>query len=133
MSTDVLLRYLSACREASVPGRQRPGLNVVSLRGQRLDWYAPVAINHRLAAISGLFAFAVMRDPALTNPVPKGREARWASAGERNGLLAHVADPSPVRCCGCANHAGCPAGWTGARPPTCWPACGRGGTGRSPG
>jgi len=73
-----------------VPGRPG-GPNVVSLGGRRLDQYATTTINRRLAAISGLFAFAAMRDPGLKSPVPKGREARRTVPGERNGLLAHVA------------------------------------------
>jgi integrase/recombinase XerD len=90
VTTDVLLRFLSACREARVAGRPG-GPNVVTLGGRRLDQYAAATINRRLAAISGLFAFASMRDPGVRNPVPKGRDARWAAHGERNGLLAHVA------------------------------------------
>jgi site-specific recombinase XerD len=89
VTTDVLLRFLAACRQARVPGR--PGPNVVSLGGRRLDQYAAATINHRLIAVSGMFAFRSMRDPDAPNPVPKGREARRASAGERNGLLAHAA------------------------------------------
>ena len=88
MTTGVLLRFLAACREARVPGR--PGPNVVSLGGRRLDQYAAATINHRLIAIAGLFAFRAMRDPDAPSPVPKGREARRA-AGERRGLLAHAA------------------------------------------
>ena len=87
VTTDVLLRFLAACREARMPGR--PGPNVVSLGGRRLDQYAAATINHRLIAIAGLFAFRAMRDPDAPNPVPKGREARRA-AGERSGLLAHA-------------------------------------------
>jgi integrase/recombinase XerD len=89
VTTDVLLRFLAACREAKVAGR--PGPNVVSMAGRRLDHYAAATINHRMIAISGMFAFRGMRDPDAPNPVPKGREARRTSAGERNGLLAHVA------------------------------------------
>jgi len=89
VDTDVLLRFLAACRQAIVPGR--PGPNVLGMDGRRLDGYAPATVNHRLAAISGLFAFRQMRDPAAGNPIPKGREVRWRAAGERNGLLAHVA------------------------------------------
>jgi site-specific recombinase XerD len=55
-----------------------------------MDRYAAATINRRLAAISGLFAFATMRDPALKSPVPKGREARWRTRGERSGMLAHT-------------------------------------------
>jgi integrase/recombinase XerD len=93
VTTDVLLGYLAYCRQAQVPGR--PGPNVVSLNGQRLDRYAATTINRRLAAISGLFTFLAMRDPGLKNPVPKGRAARQTAAGERNGLLGHLARPKP--------------------------------------
>ncbi|WP_448073962.1 tyrosine-type recombinase/integrase [Georgenia yuyongxinii] len=88
VGTDTLLDFLHACRQASVPGR--PGPNVVSLDGQRLDRYAATTINRRLAAVSGLFTFVGLRDPAARNPVPKGREGRWQAAGERTGLLAHT-------------------------------------------
>src|ERR1700738_1558024 len=88
VTTDVLLRFLRACRKAQIPGW--PGPNVVRLNGGRVDQYAATTINRRLAAISGLFEMRSMRDPALANPVPKGREARRTVAGERNGLLAHT-------------------------------------------
>lgn len=88
VSTDVLLDYLRACREASVPGR--PGPNVVSMSGQRLDRYAATTINRRLAAISGLFTYAGLRCPDAKNPVPRGRQARWVGAGEASGMLAHT-------------------------------------------
>jgi integrase/recombinase XerD len=89
VTTDVLLQFLAACRATRLSGR--PGPNVVSLRGDRLDGYAATTINHRLAALTGLFAFRQLRDPDAPNPVPRGREARFASAGESTGLLAHVA------------------------------------------
>ena len=133
VTTDVLLRFLAACRQARVPGR--PGPNVVSLGGRRLDQYAAATINHRLIAISGLFAFRAMRDPDARNPVPKGREARRASAGERNGMLAHVARRPKTRSAlrlreprRLPRGAGSAAGSR-----SCWPASGPGGTGRSPG
>jgi integrase/recombinase XerD len=88
VTTEVLLDYLRACRDASVPGRPH---NVVSMSGVRADRYAPSTINHRLAAVTGLFAFRTMRDPTAANPVPKGREARRATSAERNGLLGHLA------------------------------------------
>lgn len=88
VTTNVLLDYLKACREASVPGR--PGPNVVTMTGQRVDRYAATTINRRLAAISGLFTYAGLRSPDAKNPVPKGREARWTVAGERSGMLAHT-------------------------------------------
>jgi integrase/recombinase XerD len=89
VSTEVMLRFLAFCRQATVTGR--PGPNVITLSGRRLDQYAATTVNHRLAAISGMFAFRAMRDPAAVSPVPKGREASRPAAGERNGLLAHVA------------------------------------------
>jgi integrase/recombinase XerD len=99
VTTDVLLRFLAACRQAKVPGR--PGPNVVSMSGRRLDQYAAATVNHRLIAVSGMFAFRAMRDPDVPNPVPKGRETRRAASGERNGLLAHAArrpgSRSPLR------------------------------------
>jgi integrase/recombinase XerD len=89
VTTDVLLRFLGFCRAVCVPGR---GVgNVVGLDGRRLDQYAATTINRRLAAISGLFAFRALRDPGLRSPVPPGRAGRRPVAGERNGLLAHVA------------------------------------------
>ena len=88
VTTEVLLGFLRACREARLPGR--PGPNVVTLTGRRMDQYAVTTINRRLAAVSGLFAFVSMRDPEARNPVPKGREARWRTAGERSGMLAHT-------------------------------------------
>lgn len=88
ITTDVLLRFLAACRQATVLGR--PGPNVVRMDGGRADGYAPATMNHRLAAISGLFGFRSLRDPEARNPVPRGKEARRLSAGERAGLLAHV-------------------------------------------
>ncbi|TMR05033.1 integrase [Nonomuraea turkmeniaca] len=89
VTTETLLKFLHACREAKVPGR-RGGPNVVTLSGRRIDRYAATTINRRLAAISGLFTFVTMRDPESINPVPKGREARWRVAGERSGMLAHT-------------------------------------------
>lgn len=88
VTTDVLLGFLRACREARLPGR--PGPNVVTLTGRRMDQYAATTINRRLAAIAGLFTFRSLRDPDLANPVPKGKEARWQAPGERTGMLAHT-------------------------------------------
>src|SRR4051794_41604925 len=99
VTTEVLLRFLRACREATVPGR--PGPNVVRLSGRRTDQYAAATINRRLAAISGLFTFVAMRDPDAGNPVPKGREARWRGCGGRSGVGAPTArrpeEPSAPR------------------------------------
>ncbi|MFI2478865.1 tyrosine-type recombinase/integrase [Nocardia xishanensis] len=94
VTTSVLLRFLAACRAARLPGR--PGPNVVDLAGRRLDGYAAATVNRRLVAVSGLFAFRAMRDPALPSPVPKVREAQRLVPGEKTGLLAHlVRKPRP--------------------------------------
>jgi site-specific recombinase XerD len=91
VDVDVLLRFLTACREAVLPGR--PGGNVYSIRDGRNAGYAPATINRRLAAISALFAFREMRDPTALNPVPRGRAAKRVARAERSGLLGHVAKP----------------------------------------
>jgi len=88
VTTDVLVRFLAACRAEHVAGR--PGPNVVRMDGRRADSLSPATINLRLAAVSGLFVFRSMRDPDAWNPVPKGREAKWLAAGERGGMLGHV-------------------------------------------
>lgn len=89
VNTDVLLRFLAACRAERIPGRPS---NVVLMDGRRADAPAAATVNLRLAAVSGLFAFRSMRDPEAINPVPKGREASWRpSQAERGGMLAHVA------------------------------------------
>ncbi len=89
VTTPVLLRFLAACRSARLPGR--PGPNVVDLAGRRLDGYAAATVNRRLVAVSGMFAFRAMRDPALRSPVPKGRDGQRFVPGEKTGLLAHLA------------------------------------------
>lgn len=93
VDTDALLRFLTACREAVLPGR--PGGNVYSIKDGRNAGYAPSTINRRLAAISALFAFREIRDPSARNPMPRGRQARARAGGERSGLLAHVGTPKP--------------------------------------
>jgi site-specific recombinase XerD len=92
VGTDALLRYLAACRSARRPGQHD---NVISLASGRASGFAPATINRRLAAISGLFSFRSMRDPAAPSPVPKGPAARRAARGERAGLLGHLARPKP--------------------------------------
>jgi len=89
--TDALLRYLTFCRTAVLPGR--PGGNVVAIKAGRSVGYAPATINRRLAAISGLFGYRCMRDPTAANPVPAGRQARAATGSQRSGLLGHLAKP----------------------------------------
>lgn len=91
VDVDVMLRFLTACRETTPRGR--PGGNVYSIRDGRNTGYAPATINRRLAAISSLFAFREMREPGSNSPIPRGRVARMRAGGERTGLLAHVGKP----------------------------------------
>jgi site-specific recombinase XerD len=93
VTTEDLLGFLAACRQAVLPGR--PGGNVYSIRDGRNAGYAPATINRRLAAVSGLFAFRCLRDPKATNPVPGGRAARGVARGRQTGLLGHLAKPKP--------------------------------------
>ena len=55
VSTDVLLRFLAACRTERDAGRAG-GSNVVGMDGRRTDSVSPATINLRLAAVSGLFS-----------------------------------------------------------------------------
>ncbi len=95
VTTDVLLRWLAACRATRLPGRPAP--NVVSIRGERLETYAATTINHRLAAVSGLFGFRSMGEPDQPNPVPRGREVRRVTPRERQGLLGHLVRRPRIR------------------------------------
>jgi site-specific recombinase XerD len=78
VDTEGLLRFLASCRSSTAA-----------------EGLAPATVNRRLAAISGLFAFRSMRDPALPNPMPKGAAARRVASGQRDGLLGHLARPQP--------------------------------------
>ena len=86
--SDDVLRFLSSCRQEEVKGR--PGPNVVDLSGQRTDRLTPASINLRLAAVSGMYEYLQMRDPAARSPIPKGKPSSWFASGERTGLLAHT-------------------------------------------
>ena len=92
VDTDVLLRYLAANRAERRDGQHE---NVISLASGRASGFAPATINRRLAAVSGLFGFRSMRDPAAVSPVPHGPAARRTALGQRTGLLAHLAKPRP--------------------------------------
>ncbi len=96
VDTDVLLRYLTACRK-QVLAHQRGG-NVFSIRDGRNVGYSPRTVNRRLAALSGLFGFREMRDPTLRNPIPRRRDTGARTApGQRAGLLGHLAPASAPR------------------------------------
>lgn len=132
VTTDTLLRFLTGCREASVPGR--PGGNVFSIVDGRDAGYAPATINRRLAAVSGLFGFRQLCDPDAVNPVPRGREARAAARGERTGLLAHVhTRPKNRSRLRVREPRRLPQGLDRAEATALLGVCGPGGTARSPG
>jgi integrase len=96
VDTDVLLRYLTACRK-QVLAHQRGG-NVFSIRDGRSTGYSPRTVNRRLAALSGLFTFRGMPDPTARNPIPRRRDAgAWSAPGQRTGLLGHLAPVSAPR------------------------------------
>lgn len=93
VTTEVLLGFLSFCRQARLPGQ--PGANVHSIRDGRSSGYAAATINRRLVAIAGLFEYRAMRNPEAVNPVPRGAERRRVTGAERGGLLGHLARPKP--------------------------------------
>ena len=93
VDTEVLLRFLAACRSASTP-RGAASVEAIPAGGAR-EGLAAATVNRRLAAVSGLFAFRAMRDPNAPNPMPKGAAARRVAPGQRDGLLGHLARPQP--------------------------------------
>ena len=66
VTSDVVLDFLRACREARLPGR--PPRNVVSMTGRRLDRYAFTTNNRRLRVLTGLSTFR--HDQDARSPVP---------------------------------------------------------------
>ena len=92
VDVDVLLRFLTACREAMLPGRA--GGNVYSIRDGRNTGYAPATINRRLAAISALFAFREMRDPVGAQP-GAARAGRPAASHAGSAAVCWRMWPSP--------------------------------------
>ena len=109
----------AAALPGRVPGRAplpgQPGGNVISIASGRASGYAPATINRRLAAISGLFSFRSMRDPAAPNPVPRGAGgAPRRRRGAQPGCWRIWPGPGRGRSCGSASRGGCPAAWTAA-------------------
>ncbi|HPE13655.1 MAG TPA: site-specific integrase [Actinomycetota bacterium] len=104
--TEDLLGFVSACPQETVRGRGGP--SVVDMQGRRTDRLAPGTVNLRLATVSGLFEFLVMRDPSMASPVPKGRPSSWFAAGsERAFWLIRNDVPRPAPGCDCARPDGC--------------------------
>ncbi len=71
--------------------QQRPpgssGMPVVRLADRR--GAAPASVNRRVAAVRGLFEFAVTAGARPNNPVPAGRRSSGLRA-KRRGLLGHI-------------------------------------------
>ncbi len=68
------------------PRRSAPDSTVVRLSDRR--GAAPATVNRRIAAVRGLFEFAVITGACATSPVPSGRRAAGLRA--RRGLLGHL-------------------------------------------
>ena len=67
VGTETVLDFMRYCRQTPMAGRPA---NVVSMAGKRLDRYSATTINHRLAALTGLFTFRALGEPDLRNPIP---------------------------------------------------------------
>jgi len=71
----------------SAPRSGEPGRVVVALRGR--SGAAPARMNRRVAAVRGLFEYAVLAGARADNPVPAARRSSGARA-VRRGLLGHL-------------------------------------------
>ena len=71
---------------------QRASGQVVRIRGRRTP--VPATMNRRVAAVRGLFEYAVITGVRRDNPVPPGRRATGLRARPR-GLLGHVGTRRP--------------------------------------
>jgi integrase/recombinase XerC len=116
VNSDVLLRYLRACR-TQVLAHQH-GDNVFSIRDGRSAGYAPRTVNRRLAALSGLFTLVEMRDPQARSPMPP----RGSRRGSGQGCLGIWRHRRRDRGCGCVSRGGCRAACVTTRSPSCWRA-----------
>lgn len=76
--------------------QQRPaataGVRVVRLTDRR--GAAPASVNRRVAAVRGLFEFAVISGLRVDNPVPAGRRSSGLRA-KRRGVLGHIGAGRP--------------------------------------
>jgi integrase len=63
------------------------GVRVVRLADRR--GAAPASVNRRVAAVRGLFEYAVTTGARVDNPVPAGRRSSGLRA-KRRGLLGHI-------------------------------------------
>jgi hypothetical protein len=92
----------------------------------------PATMNRRIAAVRGLFEFAVMTGARAENPVPAARRSTGLRPSRR-GLLGHIGPDRAAAAGGwCASRGGCPRRWNRRTWRRSWRTCGPSGTGRSP-
>ena len=92
----------------------------------------PATMNRRIAAVRGLFEFAVMTGARAENPVPAARRSTGLRPSRR-GLLEHIGPDRAAAAGGwCASRGGCPRRWNRRTWRRSWRTCGPSGTGRSP-
>ena len=75
------------------PKSSARGAKVVRLSDRR--GAAPASMNRRVAAVRGLFAYAVQAGTRSDNPVPSGRRSSGLRPSQR-GLLGHVGPRRPT-------------------------------------
>ncbi|CAN5890288.1 site-specific tyrosine recombinase XerD [soil metagenome] len=76
----------------SKPSSVQSGGNVVNLAGKR--GAAPATMNRRVAAVRGLFEYAVITGARTSNPVPPGRRSTGLRA-RPHGMLGHLGTRKP--------------------------------------
>src|SRR5271167_3003534 len=90
---------------------------------------APATMNRRIAAVRGLFEFAVMTGVRAENPVPAARRSSGLRVSRR-GLLGISARAGRAAAGGwCASRGGCPSRWSRRTWRRSWRTCGPSGTG----
>jgi hypothetical protein len=91
----------------------------------------PATMNRRIAAVRGLFEFAVMTGVRAENPVPAARRSTGLRPSRR-GLLGHIGRAGRAAAGGwCASRSGSPRRWSRRTSRRSWRICGSSGTGRS--
>ena len=102
------------------------GTKVVRLGDRR--GAAPATMNRRIAAVRGLFEYAVMAGLRVDNPVPAARRSTGLRPKAR-GMLGHIGPHRATSGPGgrrpaagsSANRASCPRAWSRPRSPPSWP------------
>lgn len=90
--TDVLPTDLFDWLDWQAKGADKPGNKVIHISDRRSP--SPATMNRRIAAVRGLFEFAVISGVRHDNPVPPGRRSTGLRARPR-GLLGHVGTRRP--------------------------------------